>query len=219
MLNWGSHVVEEEYQRVACGIAPKEGNLFANSRKGIEQDCHGCVGRCIGAIAGDLPQKHETVPCPCTVTITKIYDIQGSGEKSPLVGKAVTVEAIVVGDFENPDGFGPWRLAFSGNADWDESKSEHGIWKTGYGVHRCLAIVDQSAPGGSEAEAGCGQEKVFSCRGHVLVEPLVPFLLSEGDDHRVGVDAESCVGMRAADSGDLCLIGDDKKLPWSGIVC
>jgi|GEM_PF-1264803 hypothetical protein len=24
-----------------------------------------------------------------------------------------------------------WRLPFSGNADWDESKSEHGIWKTG----------------------------------------------------------------------------------------
>ena len=102
----------------------------------------------------------------------------------------------------------PWRLPFSGNADWNESKSEHDIWKTGYGVNRCLAIVDHPAPRASEAQVG---------RGHVLIEPFVSFLLAEWDDHRVGV--ESCVGVRAADSGDLCLIGDDEKLPWQGIVC
>lgn len=34
-------------------------------------------------------------------TITLIHDIQGSGAVSPLVGSTVTVEAIVVGDFQN----------------------------------------------------------------------------------------------------------------------
>jgi len=47
-----------------------------------------------------VPQKHETVPCHYTGTITKIHDIQGSGDKSPLVDKSVTVEAVVVGDFD-----------------------------------------------------------------------------------------------------------------------
>ena len=98
----------------------------------------------------------------------------------------------------------PWRLPFSGNADWDESKSEHGIWKTGYGVNRCLAIVDHPVPGRSEAEVG---------RGHILIEPLVSFLLTKWDDHRVGVDGELGVWVRAADGGDSCLIGDDEKLP------
>ena len=87
-----------------------------------------------------------------------------------------------------------------------------------HGVNRCLAIVSQSTPGRSEAEVGRGQEEVFSCCGHVLIEPLVSFLLAEWDDHRVGVDAESCVGVRAADGGDSCLIGDDEELPWLGVV-
>jgi len=82
---------------------------------------------------------------------------------------------------------GSWRLLLGGNADWDESKAEHAIWKTGYGVDASLAIVDQSAPRASEAEVG---------RGHVLIEPLVYFFLTKWDDHRVGVNAESCVGVR-----------------------
>ncbi len=57
-----------------------------------------------------LPQKHETVPCPCTGTITKIHDIQGSGDKSPLVGKTVTVEAVVTGDFAETGGLGGFFL-------------------------------------------------------------------------------------------------------------
>jgi len=37
------------------------------------------------------------------VAITKISAIQGAGAESPLVGQTVTVEAIVVGDFQNGD--------------------------------------------------------------------------------------------------------------------
>ncbi|MFN0021470.1 MAG: ExeM/NucH family extracellular endonuclease [Pirellulaceae bacterium] len=35
--------------------------------------------------------------------ISKIHDVQGSGATSPLVGQSVTVDAIVVGDFQNGD--------------------------------------------------------------------------------------------------------------------
>ncbi|WP_424136126.1 ExeM/NucH family extracellular endonuclease, partial [Roseomonas chloroacetimidivorans] len=37
------------------------------------------------------------------VTLTRISEVQGSGASSPLVGKTVTIEAIVVGDFQNGD--------------------------------------------------------------------------------------------------------------------
>jgi len=59
MLNWGSHVVEEECQRVACAIALKAGNLLHNRREGIEQDLGCRFGRCIGAAAGDAASAPE----------------------------------------------------------------------------------------------------------------------------------------------------------------
>ncbi|MDZ4842822.1 MAG: ExeM/NucH family extracellular endonuclease [Hyphomicrobium aestuarii] len=63
-------------------------------------------------------------------TITRIHDIQGSGATSPLVGQTVTVEAIVVGDFQNGDadtqrnlnGFYLQELA--ANADANAATSE-----------------------------------------------------------------------------------------------
>jgi predicted extracellular nuclease len=44
----------------------------------------------------------DTPPPPGEVTL--ISAIQGSGEASPLVGQTVTLEAIVVGDFQDGDG-------------------------------------------------------------------------------------------------------------------
>jgi len=69
-----------------------------------------------------LPQKHETVPCPCAGTITKIHDIQGSDDKSPLVGKAVTVEAVVIGNFDRLGGF--FLQEEDRDADSDPNTSE-----------------------------------------------------------------------------------------------
>uniref|UniRef100_UPI0024DF5FBC ExeM/NucH family extracellular endonuclease n=1 Tax=Rhabdaerophilum sp. SD176 TaxID=2983548 RepID=UPI0024DF5FBC len=51
-------------------------------------------GTAIGTITND-----DLAP----VTLTKISAIQGTGTASPLVGQTVTVEAIVVGDFQNDD--------------------------------------------------------------------------------------------------------------------
>jgi hypothetical protein len=36
-------------------------------------------------------------------TITKIHAVQGNGDSSPIVGDLVTIEGIVVGDFQGPD--------------------------------------------------------------------------------------------------------------------
>lgn len=72
-----------------------------------------------------LPPQHQVAPCSCTGTITKIHDIQGSGEKSPLVDRLVTVEAVVVGDFNDTGGLGGFFLQEEDHdADSDPDTSE-----------------------------------------------------------------------------------------------
>lgn len=57
------------------------------------------------AIINDIPQivSQFTVQPQALVEFTKIHEIQGAGTASPLAGQTVTVEAIVVGDFQNGD--------------------------------------------------------------------------------------------------------------------
>jgi predicted extracellular nuclease len=72
-----------------------------------------------------LPPQHQVATCPCTGEITKIHDIQGSGEKSPLAGKTVTVEAVVTGDFDETGGLGGFFLQEEDrDADSDPDTSE-----------------------------------------------------------------------------------------------
>ncbi|MDH3275424.1 MAG: ExeM/NucH family extracellular endonuclease [Gammaproteobacteria bacterium] len=42
-------------------------------------------------------------PPPGNAGITAIYDVQGSGATSPLVGQSVTIQGVVVGDFQDND--------------------------------------------------------------------------------------------------------------------
>jgi len=42
-------------------------------------------------------------PPPGNAGVTAIYDVQGSGAESPLVGQAVTIQGVVVGDFQDND--------------------------------------------------------------------------------------------------------------------
>ena len=42
-------------------------------------------------------------PPPGNAGVTAIYDDQGSGAESPLVGQAVTIQGVVVGDFQDND--------------------------------------------------------------------------------------------------------------------
>jgi predicted extracellular nuclease/2',3'-cyclic-nucleotide 2'-phosphodiesterase (5'-nucleotidase family) len=49
-------------------------------------------------------QSFVATPSPPTPALRFIHEIQGSAEASPLLGQAVTIEAIVIGDFQNGDG-------------------------------------------------------------------------------------------------------------------
>ena len=39
--------------------------------------------------------------CPIVVNVVKIHDVQGNGSASPMIGQTVTIEGIVVGDFQD----------------------------------------------------------------------------------------------------------------------
>jgi predicted extracellular nuclease len=40
------------------------------------------------------------------VAVTKIHDVQGNGSASPLINQTVTIEGVVVGDFQQAGGLG-----------------------------------------------------------------------------------------------------------------
>ncbi len=52
---------------------------------------------------GGASIANPPAPSPDNVGITPIYDVQGSGAASPLVGQSVTIEGIVTGDFQDND--------------------------------------------------------------------------------------------------------------------
>lgn len=54
-----------------------------------------------GALYSPGTQVNGTGFSGCPVVLTYIHDVQGSGAASPLVGQVVTVEGIVVGDFQD----------------------------------------------------------------------------------------------------------------------
>ena len=51
--------------------------------------------------AGDSGTPGAANNCQCGDPFTPIYDVQGNGAASPLVGTEVAVEGVVVGDFQN----------------------------------------------------------------------------------------------------------------------
>jgi predicted extracellular nuclease len=68
------------------------------------------------------------------IATTRIHDIQGVGSESPIpTGQAVTIEAIVVGDFQNGDGDQDRNLngfyLQEQNANWDaDAKTSEGVF-------------------------------------------------------------------------------------------
>ena len=49
----------DECQRLACGIALKEGNLLLNGREGIDQDSCRRIGGCIGTTTSNTASAAE----------------------------------------------------------------------------------------------------------------------------------------------------------------
>jgi predicted extracellular nuclease len=48
--------------------------------------------------------QSQTLPADCSAEATPIAAVQGGGDTSPLAGTTVTVQGVVVGDFEGPSG-------------------------------------------------------------------------------------------------------------------
>jgi predicted extracellular nuclease len=56
------------------------------------------------ACGGNGGANNNSPPPPEPPAVTAIYDIQGNGSASPLLGRTVTVEGVVTGDFQDRDG-------------------------------------------------------------------------------------------------------------------
>jgi len=55
------------------------------------------------ACGGNGGSGSSTPPPAIFPTVTPIYEVQGAGASSPLVGQVVTVEGVVIGDFQDGD--------------------------------------------------------------------------------------------------------------------
>jgi hypothetical protein len=83
------------------------------------------LGLLLFLMTNPAPTKRDVVTCPFSDTITKIHDIQGSVGISPLVGKTVSVQAVVTGDFSRPYSLGGFFLQEEDrDADQDPRTSE-----------------------------------------------------------------------------------------------
>jgi predicted extracellular nuclease len=60
------------------------------------------LAACGGSGGASIASPPPPLP-PDNVGITPIYDVQGSGVASPLVGQSITIEGIVTGDFQDND--------------------------------------------------------------------------------------------------------------------
>jgi len=58
----------------------------------------------IAACGGSGGANNSSPPPAAVPATTAIYDVQGNGAASPLAGRAVTVEGVVTGDFQDSDG-------------------------------------------------------------------------------------------------------------------
>ncbi|HET6673236.1 MAG TPA: ExeM/NucH family extracellular endonuclease [Agromyces sp.] len=53
----------------------------------------------------------------CEASVVTIGSVQGSGDASPMAGAVVEIEGVVVGDFQDADGFDGYYLQDAGDAD------------------------------------------------------------------------------------------------------
>lgn len=72
-----------------------------------------------GALGKGLP-AHVAMPAACLEPATKIHAVQGGGASSPLRGTVVTIQGVVVGDFQKNDGDKPFATDLGGYAVQEE---------------------------------------------------------------------------------------------------
>ena len=111
------------------------------------------------AIGNDVFYGLGEVGCEAPITeVTKIHEIQGSGSASPLVGSLVTIEGVVVGDFQdaglgaNGDFNGFFVQEEDSDGDADAATSEGILVFDGYEPTVNVAVGDLVRVTGDVAE-------------------------------------------------------------------
>jgi len=80
----------------------------------------------VGALAIGLVPRYMRPRC--TAEVTKISVVQGSGDRSPLVGETVTVEGVVVADFSEPGGLSGYFVQEEDRDADDDPLTSEGIF-------------------------------------------------------------------------------------------
>lgn len=138
-----------------------------------------------GPITGSV--QNGTIPSPCGTDATFIHAVQGDGEISPLVGEVVTIEGIVVGDFQDTQNqLGGFNLQEEAADQDGNTATSEGIFvfDNGFGVD--VSLGDKVRVTGEVVEFFSLTEvknltEVYVCEeGHAL-DP-VPITLPESVD-------------------------------------
>lgn len=88
------------------------------------------------------PLDARTTPPACVGLVTAIHAVQGAGPTSPLVGAAVTVQGVVVGDFQKRDGDEPFGTDLGGYAVQAEDADADDDPRTSEGLYVHDSRVD-----------------------------------------------------------------------------
>lgn len=75
------------------------------------------------------------MPAACRDDATRIHAVQGSGAASPLVGRVVTIQGVVVGDFQRGDGDLPFGTNLGGYAVQEEDADADDDPMTSEGIY------------------------------------------------------------------------------------
>jgi predicted extracellular nuclease len=116
-----------------------------------------------------LQAQAQAVPAACSQAATPINQVQGSGDVSPLAGTTVTVQGVVVGDFEGASGSGTLRGFYLQQAtpDADPATSE-GVFVFNGGGANLVSVGQLVRVTGSVSEFQ-GQTQITTSNTQVLV--------------------------------------------------
>jgi predicted extracellular nuclease len=113
-------------------------------------------------------QAHaQTAPAACSQAATPISQVQGTGDVSPLAGNIVTVQGVVVGDFEGPSGTLRGFYLQSVTPDADPATSE-GIFVFNGGGANLVSVGQLVRVTGTVAEFQ-GQTQISTSNALMLV--------------------------------------------------
>lgn len=144
------------------------------------------------SLGGHLAQPYafsfttlQTPQCPAGASVTRTYQIQGSGSASPLVGQTVTTEGVVVGDYQGAGQLGGFYIQdFRGDDDQATSDGLF-VFNTSFPVNvgdyvQVTGTVREFASGSGTLTELEALSNVMLCESGAFVEPT-PIELPVGE--------------------------------------